>query len=306
MFLNLKRILSPANNHYFAVGAFNFVNMEMCQAIVNAAEKLKSPVIIETTEGAVDYAGIKYLRNIAKAAIEDSKIPVCLHLDHGKDINYIKQAIKLGYSSVMFDGSKLSFQDNVKQTKHIVKLAHKKNVSVEGEIGTIGGTEDRVSSKNIEYADPEQAIDFIRRTNVDALALGVGTSHGAFKFKGKAKIRHDILKDVKLITKKPLVLHGASGTPKFVLDKAKKFGMNIKGIHGLDESELKKAIKNGINKVNNDTDLRIAYTAEVREQLKNKTQFDLRKYLGPARDFVQKTVEHRIKVMGSNNKAKLY
>ena len=306
MFINLNKILKPTSKPNFAVGAFNFVNMETLQAIIGAANKTKSPVIIQTTEGAIDYAGIDYLFNMAKAAEKLATVPVCLHLDHGKDMNYIKAAIKLGYSSIMFDGSKLSFKDNIKQTKKVVKMAHKKNISVEAEIGTIGGTEDKVTSKNIVYADPEQSIEFAKATGCDALALGIGTSHGAFKFAGKAKLRLDILKQVKLETKIPIVLHGASGTPKFILDKAKKFGMNIQGIHGLDEVELRRAIKAGIAKVNNDTDLRLAFSGEVREQLKNKKQFDLRKYLGPAREYTQKLVEHRIEVMGSKGKAKLY
>lgn len=306
MFVNLTKILRPANKHKFAVGAFNFVNMEVLQSIIGAANKTKSPVIIQTTEGAIDYAGLDYLYNMAKAGIKNSNVPVCLHLDHGKDLDYIKKCIKIGYSSVMFDGSHLPYEENIKMTKRVVRLAHKKRVSVEAEIGTIGGTEDKVTSKNIVYADPDQAVDFIKRTGCNALALGIGTSHGAFKFKGKAKLRLDILKEVKHSKDTPLVLHGASGTPKMVLSKAKKFGMDIKGIHGLDELELKRAIKAGIVKVNNDTDLRLAFSGEIREQLKNKKIFDMRKYMGPARQFCQELVEHRMKVMGSNNKARYY
>ncbi len=306
MFINLKKILAPANKHNFAVGAFNFVNMEVLQAIIGAANKLKSPVIVATSQGAIDYAGLDYLHAMSKVAQESTKLPVCLHLDHGKDIDYIKRCIKIGYSSVMFDGSQLSYKDNVRNTKRVVKLAHKKNVSVEGEIGTIGGTEENVSNKTIQYADPDQAIDFIEKTGVDALALGIGTSHGAYKFAGKAKLRLDILKQVKNKTNIPVVLHGASGTPKFILDEAKKFGMDIKGVHGLDEVELRRAVKHGVNKVNNDTDLRLAFIGEVKEHTRNKKDFDMRHFLKPARDFTQYTVEHRMKIMGSNGKAKYY
>ncbi len=305
--MNLKKILKPANKHNFSVGAFNFVNLESLQAIVRAADGLKSPVIISTSEGAIKYAGLKYLYNMTKAASEETKVPICLHLDHGKDMDVIKRCIKIGYSGIMFDGSHLDYKENVKQTKKVVSMAHKKNIGVEGEIGTIGGAEDKVRSRVIHYADPDQAIDFVQKTNVDALALGIGTSHGAFKFKGKAKLRLDILRKVKKTTGIPVVLHGASGTPDLVLNKAKKYGMDIKGIHGLDEPELVRAVKNGVNKVNNDTDLRIAFTGAVREVLKkDKKEFDIRKIIGPGRDFIQRTVEHRIKVMGSKGKAKYY
>ena len=304
MFASTKKILTKARIGNYAVGHFNINNMEILQAIIKAATKLKSPVILGTSEGAIKYAGINYLYNLANTAAKEAKIPIALHLDHGKDLEVIKKAIKIGYSSVMFDGSHLNFEKNVKITKQIVKLAHRKRISVEAELGTIGGVEDNVSSKNIIYTSPEKAKEFVEKTGCDFLAIAIGTSHGAHKFKGKVHLRHDILKNVKQLTKIPLVLHGASGVPKKIVKLGEKYGAKLKGVKGVPNSQIKMAIKNGVNKINTDTDLRLAFNASVRKFLKkNPKDFDPRHILNPSRDLMQKVVEERIKVFGSKKKA---
>ncbi len=304
MFTSTKSILRKARKGNYAVPHFNINNMEILQGVVQAAVNLNSPIILATSEGAIKYAGMNFLFDLAKTASNLTKIPMAFHLDHGRDLNTIKQAIKMGYSSVMFDGSHLPFEENIKVTKKVVGWAHKKGVSVEAELGTIGGSEDLISAKKIIYTDPGKAKEFIQKTGCDFLAVAIGTSHGAYKFKGKADLRHDILKTIKKTTKVPLVLHGASGVPVRIVRQAEKYGAKLSGVYGVPNSQIKLAIRNGINKINTDTDLRLAFDAAVRKFLKQKPKdFDPRHILGPARDKIKEVAEERIKLFGSRNKA---
>ncbi len=298
MLANTKKILYGAQKRGYAVGHFNINNMEIVQAIVTAANRLKKPVILATSEGAIKYAGIDYLFCLAQTAAKNSKVPIALHLDHGRDLSIIKKAISLGYSSVMFDGSHLPFEQNVKLTKQVVKFAHKKGVYVEAELGTIGGVEDTVKAKKIFYTDPQKAKEFVKRTGCDFLAVAIGTSHGAYKFHGKSKLRIDLLKEIKKQVKVPLVLHGASEVPSTLVRKAKKYGASLQGMQGVPNRQLKLAIKNGICKVNTDTDLRLAFDAAIREFLKKQPKdFDPRHILNPARDLIREVVDRRIKTL---------
>jgi len=308
MLANTKKILEKARKGKYAIGHFNINNMEIVQAIVNAADKLNSPVILATSEGAIKYAGLEYLYNLVLTASEQTKVPVALHLDHGRDMKLIKRCIDIGYSSVMIDASHQDFEGNIKLTKKVVKWAGKKGISVEAELGTIGGTEDNVSAKQIIYTEPDKAKEFVKRTGCDFLAVAIGTSHGAYKFSVKghdsAKLKQNILKEIKKNVPIPLVLHGASGVPKNMVKIAKKHGANLSGVKGVPEIQTKLAIKNGICKINTDTDLRIAFDAGVRSVINTKPkEFDPRHILGPARDMIQKVVENRIKLFGSVNKA---
>ena len=303
MITSTKKILQKAHKGNYAVGHFNINNMEILQGVVQAAENLKAPVIISTSEGALKYAGINFLYDLTKTASELSKVPLALHLDHGKDMETIKRCIKLGYSSVMIDASHYDFEQNIKLTKKVVQLAHQKGISVEAELGTIGGAEDLVRKHRIIYTDPKKAKEFVQRTGCDFLAVAIGTSHGAYKFKGVGKLRIDILKEIKKKTKIPLVLHGASAVPQNIVTMAQKYGAKLGAVKGVPESQVKRAIKYGINKINTDTDLRIAFDAAVRKVIKEHPEvFDPRKILGPARELITKVVERRIKVFGSVGK----
>lgn len=278
--------------------------MEIVQAVVSAASKLRAPIILATSEGALKYAGMEYLFSLAKTAAEQTKVPVAFHLDHGRDLEIIQKAINMRYSSVMFDGSHLQFEKNVQVTKKIVKMAHAKGVSVEAELGTIGGAEDLVFARKIIYTNPEKAKEFVERTGCDVLAVAIGTSHGAYKFKGKANLQLEILEQIRKKVSVPLVLHGASGVPKNVVKTAEKYGADLSGVKGVPDSQIKKAIKLGITKINTDTDLRLAFDAGVRQFIKNKPKdFDPRHILGPAREMIRKVAEERIKLFGSVRKA---
>lgn len=303
MLVSTGKILAKARKGRYAVAHFNINNMEIVQGVVEAAVKLNSPIILATSEGAIKYAGMNFLHSLAETASNLVKIPVALHLDHGQDFEMIKRAIKLGYSSVMIDASHENFEKNVRLTKKVVKLAHKYGVSVEAELGTIGGTEDLVSSKNIIYTNPDKAKEFVDRTGCDFLAVAIGTSHGAYKFKGTAKLRQDILKEIKQKVKVPLVLHGASGVPQKMVKLAERYGADLSGVKGVPDSQIKLAIRNGINKINTDTDLRIAFDAAVRAVLKNKPKdFDPRHILSPARKLIQEVAEQRIMLSGSKGR----
>lgn len=304
MIVTLKEVLSKAQKQKYAVGAFNINNMEILQAVVNAAEKLRSPVIVQTSEGAIKYAGLDMLYHMVNSIAESTNIPIVLHLDHGRDIETIKQCIKIGYSSVMFDGSHLELEKNIKLTKQVVQMAHKEGISVEGELGTIGGAEDLISARKILYTDPEAAKEFVEKTNVDALAVAIGTSHGAYKFKCKSSLDINRLKEINKKVKIPLVLHGASQVPDWIVKQATKYGARLGEPEGVPESQIKQAIKNGVCKINTDTDLRLAFDAAVRKILKEQpNDFDPRHILAPARELIQKVVEHRIKLFGSVNKS---
>ncbi len=301
----LAEVLKNANKQNYAVGAFNTSNLEITKAIVDAAELQDAPVILQTSVGGLNYAGFDYLLSIIKTAAADAGVPVVLHLDHCTDLKLIKKCIDSGYSSVMFDGSLLPFEKNIELTKQVVKMAREKNVSVEAELGTIGGAEDTVKSRRIIYTDPQKAKEFAAETEVDALAIAIGTSHGAFKFNDSTN-QLDIkrLSIIKKATQMPLVLHGASVVPHDLVSLSQDFGAILGSAQGVSEKELKKAVKNGINKVNVDTDLRLAFTAALRQSIvKNPREFDPRKLLLPSIQLMQNIAEGRIKLLGSSGKA---
>jgi fructose-bisphosphate aldolase class II len=277
-----KEILNDARKNGYAVGAFNVVNMEMAQAVVRAAEYENSPVIIQTTEGALEYAGVSLISKIVKKLAKGSNVPVALHLDHGKSLEVAMQCIRSGYTSVMIDGSHLSLNENIFLAARVAEVAHACNVSVEAELGRLGGIEDNVNvSKEDEFfTDPDEAITFVKETEIDYLAIAIGTAHG--KYKGIPKLDFDRLEIIKKSLEIPIVLHGASG---------------------VSEKDIKKAIKLGINKINIDTDLRVAFTDKIKEIIAlNPDEFDIRKIFAPARENVIETVRHKIKLFGSSGK----
>lgn len=291
----------------YAIGAFNVNNMEIVQGIVDAAKEEQSPLILQVSAGARKYAKHIYLVKLVEAALEDTGLPIALHLDHGDDFEICKSCIDGGFTSVMIDGSKHDFETNVALTKKVVEYAHAHGVVVEGELGRLAGVEDdvNVSEKDTLFTDPDQAAEFVERTGVDSLAIAIGTSHGAYKFKGEPYLDFERLEKVgKLLPGFPIVLHGASTVlPEFV-EKCNKYGGNIPGAQGVPEEMLRKAASMSVCKINIDTDLRLAMTASIREFfVENPSEFDPRKYLGPARDAIKGMVQHKIKdVLGSSGK----
>ena len=288
-------------------GAFNVNNMEIIQAIVDAANAENSPVILQASSSAIKYARIGYLRKMVEAALEEYDIPVALHLDHGPDFETCKMCIDNGFSSVMIDGSKYSFEENVALTKQVVDYAHGKGVVVEAELGKLAGIEDEVnvSASDTMFTDPEQAREFVEKTGCNSLAIAIGTSHGAYKFKGEAKLRFDILKQVKeKIPNTPIVLHGASTVIPELVEMCNQYGGDIPGAKGVPDEMLHEASLSGVSKINVDTDLRLAMTAAIRKVFAEEPSvFDPRKYLLPARELITKTVQHKIRdVFGSSNK----
>lgn len=311
MLSTLKQVLAKAHKGNYAVGAFNTNNLEITLAVIEAAVEMKSPVILQTSEGAVEYAGMEYLKAMILTAAK-SKVPVVFHLDHGKDLKVVKKAIDSGYSSVMYDGSALPEKENLANTKKVVAWARKKGVSVEAEIGAIAGIEDFVSveEKDAHLTNPEAALAFAKATKCDALAIAIGTAHGAFKFKGETILDFDRLKRIKELTKMPLVLHGASGIDAALVERTKTqcsiLGdcARLENAHGVSDAAISRAVKLGINKINVDSDLRIAFTAAVRETLINdKKAFDPRKILGPAKKLMKEIVKHKMELFGSAGKA---
>ena len=303
-----KEMFEKSMKEGFAIGAFNVNNMEIIQGIVDAAAQEKSPVILQASSGAIKYARIPYLKKMVEAALEENDIPIVLHLDHGPDYETCKMCIDNGFTSVMIDGSKYDFEENVALTKKVVEYAHMKGVVVEAELGKLAGIEDdvNVAADDAMYTDPAQAEEFVRRTGCDSLAIAIGTSHGAYKFKGDARLRFDILKEVKTrIPNTPIVLHGASTVIPELVEKCNKYGGEIPGAKGVPDVILHQASKSGVSKINVDTDLRLAMTSEIRKVLvEEPSVFDPRKYLTPARESVKKTVQHKIRdVFGSSNKA---
>ena len=302
-----KEMFEKSMKEGFAIGAFNVNNMEIIQGIVDAAAEENSPVILQCSHGAIKYARIPYLRKMIEAALEEHDIPLALHLDHGPDFETCKMCIDNGFTSVMIDGSKYDFEENVALTKKVVDYAHSKGVVVEAELGKLAGIEDdvNVAAADAMYTDPMQAKEFVERTGCDSLAIAIGTSHGAYKFKGEAKLRFDILKQIKeLIPNTPIVLHGASTViPEFV-EKCNKYGGDIPGAKGVPDEMLHEASLKGVSKINVDTDLRLAMTAEIRKVFAEEPGvFDPRKYLAPARESIKQTVKHKIRdVFGSSNK----
>ena len=301
-----KEMFEKALKSDYAVGAFNVNNMEIIQGIVDAAKEENAPLILQVSAGARKYARPAYLRKLVEAAIEDTGLDIVLHLDHGEDFEICKQCIDGGFTSVMIDGSKHEFEENIRLTKEVVDYAHAHGVVVEAELGKLAGVEDniKVDARSATFTDPAEAKEFVERTGVDSLAIAIGTSHGAYKFKGEPYLDFERLKEIhKLLPQTPLVLHGASTVlPEFV-KKCNEYGGNIPGAQGVPEEMIREAAKYGICKVNIDTDLRLAMTAEIRKFLiKSPQEFDPRKYLGPARDAIQKMVQHKIKnVLNASN-----
>lgn len=297
-----KELLLAASAGGRAVGAFNFSNLEFLQAIVAAADARRTPVFLATSEGAIGYAGIEYVVAMARAAAATTKVPLCLHLDHGRDLGLIQCCIEAGYTSVMIDASSLPFDENLRQTRAVVAMARPTGVSVEAELGRLVGREDAVivAEREAMLVDPTEAARFVTETGVDSLAPAIGTAHGAFKFKGEPKLDFDRLERVKQASGGlPLVLHGASSVPKDLLEKCTRYGMDVKGARGVPEPDLVRAIKLGVNKVNVDTDLRLAFAAEVRHAFNEQPKdFDPRHYLGRARDAVRELVEQKIDLFG--------
>ena len=303
-----KEMFEKSMKEGFAIGAFNVNNMEIIQGIVNAAAKNNSPVILQASSSAIKYAGINYLVNMVKtASLEYPNLQIALHLDHGADFETCKMCIDAGFTSVMIDGSKYDFEENIRVTKEVVDYAHAHGVVVEAELGKLAGIEDEVnvSESDSSYTDPIQAKEFVERTGCDSLAIAIGTSHGAYKFKGEAKLRFDILAKIKeLIPNTPIVLHGASSVIPELVDMCNEFGGNIPGAKGVPDEILVEASKSGVSKINVDTDLRLAFTASIRKVFNESPEaFDPRKYLVPARDLIEQTVSHKIvNVFGSNDK----
>ena len=292
----------------FAIGAFNINNMEFVQAILDAAAKENSPVILQTSSSAIKYARIPYLKKMVEAGLEEHDVPVALHLDHGPDFETCKLCVDSGYTSVMFDGSKFEFEENVRKTKEVVDYAHAHGVVVEAELGKLAGIEDDVNVKEDDamYTDPNQALEFVERTGCDSLAIAIGTSHGAYKFKGEARLRFDILEKVKaLMPDVPIVLHGASTVIPEYVEMCNKYGANMPGAKGVPDEMLHEASKRGVSKINVDTDLRLAMTAGIRKTfIESPEIFDPRKYLGLGREYIEETVAHKMRdVFGCSNKA---
>ena len=303
-----KELFKKALSEKYAIGAFNINNMELLQGIVAAGEELRSPLILQVSAGARKYANSKYLIKLAEAALETSTIPIALHLDHGEDFEICKACIDDGFSSVMIDASKFDFEENIRLTKEVVDYAHNKGVVVEAELGKLAGIEDAVAveSANAIYTDPIKAKEFVERTGCDSLAVAIGTSHGAYKFKTEPKLDFDRLIKIKELLgwEYPLVLHGSSSVPAEVVKICNDFGGQIMDAKGVPEEMLAKASKMGVAKINVDSDLRLAFTGQIRKFfIENPAEFDPRKYLGPARDAVKELVMRKIKVFGSENKA---
>lgn len=309
MLVTTKEMFEKSMREGFAIGAFNVNNMEIIQAIMDAAAEEHAPVIMQASSSAIKYARINYLMKMVKAAEEEHpEVPFAIHLDHGQDFETCKLCIDNGFTSVMFDGSKYDFEENVRLTKEVVDYAHSHGVVVEAELGKLAGIEDDVNVKadDAMYTDPAQAEEFVKRTGCDSLAIAIGTSHGAYKFKGEAKLRFDILQKVKeRIPNTPIVLHGASTVIPELVEQCNKYGADIPGAKGVPDEILHQASLSGVSKINVDTDLRLAMTAAIRKEFAEEPSvFDPRKYLGPARELIKATVQHKIRdVFGSSNKA---
>ena len=292
----------------YAIGAFNVNNMEIIQGITEAAMEENAPLILQVSSGARNYAKHVYLMKLIEAAIEDTGLPICVHLDHGDTFELCKSCIDGGFTSVMIDGSHHSFEDNIALTKQVVDYAHAKGVVVEGELGRLAGIEDavNVSAADASYTDPAQVEEFVTRTGVDSLAIAIGTSHGAYKFKGEAKLDFERLEKIgSLMPGYPLVLHGASSVPQEFVEMCNTYGGKVAGAAGVPEELLRKAAGMAICKINIDTDIRLAMTASIRKQLvEHPEEFDPRGYLKPARQAVKDMVQHKIKhVLGCSGKA---
>jgi len=311
--VNSREIFAKAVKGGYAIPAFNFNNMEQMQAIITACVETKSPVILQVSSGARKYANQTLLRYMAQGAVAYAKelgyaIPIVLHLDHGDSFEICKSCIEYGFSSVMIDGSHHEYEKNVELTAQVVEYAHKYDVTVEGELGVLAGVEDEVSAEHHTYTQPEEVQDFVAKTGVDSLAISIGTSHGAFKFKPgqKPEIRMDILSEIeRRIPGFPIVLHGSSSVPQDIVAEINHYGGLLKDSIGIPEEQLRAAAKSAVCKINIDSDGRLAMTAAVRKVLaEHPEEFDPRKYLGPARDKLKSLYIHKVmNVLGSNEKA---
>jgi len=306
--VSTKELELAALKGKYAVGAYNVNNMELLQAIVEAGNELQAPLILQVSAGARKYANQAYLIKLVEAALNSSTIPIALHLDHGEDFEICKACIDGGFSSVMIDGSKHPFEENIALTKQVVDYAHARGISVEAELGKLAGVEDNisVSEKDAIYTNPNEAKEFVERTGVDSLAVAIGTSHGAYKFKGEAKLDFERLAEIQKAVgfDYPLVLHGSSSVPEYLVKICNDFGAEIPGAKGVPEEMFSKATQLGVAKINVDTDLRLAFTGAIRKHFaENPSHFDPRQYLTPARAAVKELVKGKIKVFGTDGKA---
>jgi len=304
MLVTNKDLMFPAMQKAYAVGAFNISNLESLLAVVEAAIEEKSPVIVAVTPSSIKYAGLAHIEKMVKTATESSPVPMALHLDHGKDIETVLKCLDAGFTSVMIDGSHLKFEENVALTKRVVDLAHPKGISVEAELGRLAGVEEStVEEKEAVLTDPDAAKDFVERTGVHALAVAIGTSHGAYKFKGEPKLDFERLRLIHEKISTLLVLHGASSVPSWIIEKAVKYGAELGGARGIPEEHIRKAISLGITKINIDTDLRLAFTGTIREFLVESPKiFDPRKILGSAKEAMKEVVKSKMRLFGSAGK----
>jgi len=316
----MRQILDEAMKADYGVGAYNVNNMEQIQAIMQAGRETQSPVIMQASRGALEYTSMVYIKHLMLAAVEENPdIPMAMHLDHGPNLDTCKQAIALGFTSVMIDGSidysakdskgkhpPRTFEDNIRVTKEVVDYAHAAGVSVEGELGTLGGIEDDTATSKVLLTDPDQAAEFVEKTGVDCLALAIGTSHGAYKFKTAPKLAMDLIDAVrKNIPSTALVMHGSSSVPAELVDVINKYGGKLEKTMGVPIPSIQEAIKRGVRKINVDTDGRLAYTGALRQYMaENPKEFDPRKYLGPARDeLIKLIVRKNREVLGSADRA---
>ncbi|NLX63442.1 MAG: class II fructose-1,6-bisphosphate aldolase [Clostridiaceae bacterium] len=306
--VNTTEMFKKAYEGGYAIGAFNVNNMEIVQGITEAAKEVNAPLILQVSSGARKYANHTYLMKLIEAAIIETNLPIAVHLDHGDSFELCKSCIDGGFTSVMIDGSHLPFEENIALTKKVVEYAHAHGVTVEGELGRLAGVEDdiNVSAEESSYTRPEEVEEFVSRTGVDSLAIAIGTSHGAYKFTGEPKLRFDILEEIeRRLPGFPIVLHGASSVIPEYVDTINKYGGNMPGARGVPEDMLRKAASMAVCKINIDSDLRLAMTATVRKVFaENPSEFDPRKYLGPAREEIKKLVKHKlINVLGCAGKA---
>ncbi len=306
--VNTRSLFERASREGYAIGGFNVNNMEILQGIVDAAEEKRAPIILQVSAGARRYARHEYLVKLVEAALATSTIPIVLHLDHGEDFEICKAAIDGGFTSVMIDGSRLPFEENIALTQQVVEYAHPRGISVEAELGRLAGIEDDISvaAQEARFTDPDQAAEFVERSGCDSLAIAIGTSHGAYKFKGQPRLALDRLREIvaKLPAGYPLVLHGASSVLPELVETCNAYGGKISGAQGVPEEMIREACRIGIRKVNIDTDLRLAFTGAIRKYLaEHPEEFDPRKYLGPAREAIRQVVLHKLDVLGSTGKA---
>ena len=311
MLANGKPLLLAARKHGYAIGAFNFSNLEQLQAIVEAAEAEKSPVFVSTSEGAIEYATMPQLVAMAHTAAKATRVPIVLHLDHGKDPDVVKLAIRSGYTSVMFDGSSRPYGQNVTLTKQLAILAHRRHIPLEAELGVLRGIEDNVDGDAVEtrhasslLTDPLQAREFVRATGCDSIAVAIGTSHGVHKFKGLANLDFQRLREIAAQVGIPIVLHGASGVLPNLVAEATAYGAEFGPAHGVDDQSILNAVKLGVAKVNIDSDLRLAFIDAVRKVIQTSPEsFDPRQILGPARDLMTQVVRQKMRLFGSSSRA---